>query len=147
MIFLFRFILIITTFSVQILHSQDKYVINSSGDITLSDEFTVLSNVGEPITSVSDHVENGFLLKNSLDKLYKEDFLVIYPNPSSEGFFIEVGLSSEIIIYSELGQLVYSESLEKGLNYISLLTFSKGLYFIQLHNNQLSIKGYKLLKM
>jgi hypothetical protein len=131
--------------SYNVLCAQQVYVYNSAGSSSVSSDFIVVSSFSEPITSISSKVENGFLFKNRHFP-YKEDHFAIYPNPSSDFIFIEVGLNTDLIIYNSIGQIVLNKRLSIGLNQVYVTDFANGIYYLMLLNEELSIKGHKILK-
>jgi hypothetical protein len=105
---------IILFLSYNVLCAQQVYVYNTAGSSSVSSDFIVVSSFSEPITSISSKVENGFLFKNRHFP-YKEDHFAIYPNPSSDFIFIELGLNTDLIIYNSIGQIVLNKRLSIGV--------------------------------
>ena len=72
----------------------------------------------------------------------------IFPNPNN-GFFKMKGLESEhakqLNIYNTLGQLVLTER-EPDLDNINISAFQPGIYFVNIHLENTSIKGLRLVK-
>ena len=80
---------------------------------------------------------------NTVNDLYKDDEINIYPNPANDYIQIETHLEfNSIIITDVTGKIVKSLKYTKQIN-ISELT--KGLYFIQLFNNK-ETTTHKFLK-
>jgi hypothetical protein len=125
---------------------QQVFVFNSSGGTTHNLDFSIVSSVGEPVTSVGLNIENGFLSNKKHIPIFEDVHFSIYPNPANEFILIEIGLNSELLIYNSIGQLVYTKQLLVGLNKLSVLDFADGLYYLMLSNEKLNVKGYKLLK-
>jgi hypothetical protein len=128
-----------------ICYGQNIFVYNTAGASSTSSDFTTVSSLSEPVTSFGSHIEHGFLMKKR-NNPFKEDHFAIYPNPSSDVLFIEIGLITDLIIYNSIGQLVFSMRLSSGLNKIMVDNFSNGIYYLMLQSEQLSIKGYKVIK-
>jgi hypothetical protein len=72
-----------------------------------------------------------------------DDILIsVFPNPTHGIFAIETfDLDIDIKIYNPLGLIIYSELLNKGINHLSLSSFSDGLYLIEI-NDKFIIKDY-----
>lgn len=138
--------LLISFFHYNALCGQQVFVFNSTGGSTINAEFSIVSSVGEPITSVGQNIENGFLSSKKHATVFEDAHFLIYPNPANEFVLIEIGLNSELLIYNSIGQLVFTKSLVLGLNKLSVVDFADGVYFLMLSNEKLNIKGYKLLK-
>ena len=129
--------------------AQQVYVYNTAGSSSKSSDFITVSSFSEPVTSIGNTIEHGFLFKkkSTLDLApFKEDHFLIYPNPSSDILFIEVGLNTNLVIYNSIGQIILNKRLSSGLNQIFVTDFADGIYYLMLSNEQLSVKGYKILK-
>jgi hypothetical protein len=127
------------------LSAQQVYVYNAAGSSSKSSDFITVSSFSEPVTSIGSTIEHGFLFKNRHFP-FKEDHFAIYPNPSSDFLFIEVGLNTSLIIYNSIGQIILNKRLSSGLNQIFVTDFADGIYYLMLNNEQLSVKGHKILK-
>jgi hypothetical protein len=66
----------------------------------------------------------------------------LYPNPNNGAFNIEVEQEVIVTVMNNLGQVVYTGSLQKGINQLSLDNQAAGLYFVtlQLGNESKTIK-------
>jgi len=65
--------------------------------------------------------------------------LELFPNPSSTGFFMVNGISTDLNLVKMFdlnGKLVYSELLAAGNTTISTTGFNKGLYFVSIEGKQ-----------
>ena len=141
--FLFGSIFIIFSFN---LYSQE-HVINRAGHYTSNLDFEIISNFGETISKETDKIKSGFLNISRFEKVYKEDYFTTFPNPFIDGFFIELGSDSDLVVYSSIGRLVYSSKIKSGLGYIDMKQFSNGIYFIHLSVPDKQNVGFKLLKI
>jgi len=67
------------------------------------------------------------------NKEYNENNgLKIYPNPTSDFFYIESKGKSQVIIFGILGDLVYNEKLLNSKQGISISNLNNGIYFVQI---------------
>ncbi|MEZ4923190.1 MAG: T9SS type A sorting domain-containing protein [Crocinitomicaceae bacterium] len=66
-----------------------------------------------------------------------ETFPIVYPNPASDHFIVEVGHSTNLIIYNIAGKMVLEKNLIAGANYIHLSKFYPGLYFYSIGEQSL----------
>lgn len=58
--------------------------------------------------------------------------ILIYPNPTSSDFFIDVNENTEVVITDVLGKDIYKHNLDAGINRISLSNYNSSVYFIKL---------------
>ncbi|MBS1636260.1 MAG: PKD domain-containing protein [Bacteroidetes bacterium] len=71
--------------------------------------------------------------------------LRVYPNPNTGEFTVTMGNTEmTMYVYNAVGQLVVSEKLTKKETHVNLSSFSKGVYYVQLFNND-SRKTVKLI--
>jgi hypothetical protein len=84
----------------------------------------------------------------------QEDYISIYPNPNTGTFKLDIFGSkpndqSVLIVYDQLGQIVYSDSfnLKKGMNTValSLDEVSAGLYYLEIKNENHNFKSVKFI--
>lgn len=70
----------------------------------------------------------------------------VYPNPASSEFIVEAELSGQvdIMLYNDIGNLVYSEKIAAGKNYITP-NVKPGIYFYQIMQNSQTIHSGKIL--
>jgi len=68
---------------------------------------------------------------------------IIYPNPSTGRFTLELNEESDVILYNMLGQNVMSLKNVSGQQQLSLADKPKGLYFVQIKNST----GLETLKL
>ncbi len=71
--------------------------------------------------------------------------VVIYPNPTSNVFFVEISNETPVSILNSVGQVVYECILPPGTNQLNLNQHAKGIYFIQLKIDN-NFKTLKLIK-
>ncbi len=65
------------------------------------------------------------------ETLEENNFIHVYPNPSSGIFNLDVYSEANIIITNVLGAMVYSDRFEAGKQLINLQDKSKGVYFMK----------------
>jgi uncharacterized repeat protein (TIGR03803 family) len=70
---------------------------------------------------------------------------LIYPNPNSGQFVIDVPASVDLTVLNALGQVVIKQQLDPGKNEIDLHENVKGIYFVQLKQDN-HIKTIKVVK-
>lgn len=67
------------------------------------------------------------------DKTSQEkNFITMYPNPTNDMLYIEIGDNSFIEIYAISGEKIYSKAYADG---IDMSFFPKGLYIVEIRNN------------
>jgi hypothetical protein len=100
-------------------------------------------------TGNSDSTYNGFVqcqVPSSVNEIYSQGDIMIYPNPTQDGFSLELGKNipekeiQEISIYNLKGELIYkSKNFQQ---FIPVKNLSKGTYVvkIQFPKNQLTKK-------
>jgi len=67
----------------------------------------------------------------------------IYPNPSNSDFTIEVNFPMNLIIYNNLGQIVYSEKIINNTK-INKSEIGSGIFIVEISDNN-SVEKYKLI--
>ena len=85
---------------------------------------------------------NGLII-NNYDKLF-----IIYPNPSSGKFVVELNEAipnTEMILYNSIGQMVYKSNLSEKINTINVNELQKGIYQIVISQNKYRIKSAVML--
>lgn len=80
-----------------------------------------------------------------LENITKENSIKVFPNPNNGSFNIEINIPGEFNIefFNTLGQVVYKENLNYGLNKINLEVKS-GVYYYTILNNKTIVKQNKL---
>lgn len=92
------------------------------------------------------------LLKNETAINPKEPGLelkkfTVYPNPSSNTFFIESEISGSVQVYSSLGKLIFKKDVQRGARAeIKLNAAPKGIYIFKLITPAGTSISRKLLK-
>jgi hypothetical protein len=83
------------------------------------------------------------IVRGQINQLIPKDMLKIYPNPTSNEFFISNSINSigTIRIFDFKGSEVFRTQSEESIIKISTVEFEKGLYIIQTENNE----QYKLI--
>jgi len=76
-------------------------------------------------------------IENSNNNLKQN--IKVYPNPTIDFLNIETTQSGELIIYSQMGKIVYKEYLNTGNNRIDVGEFSQGVYFGVYNNSKFKI--------
>lgn len=134
--------------SISVARAQENtFVFNSSGTESNFEDFKFISSFAEPITSIGDNVENGFLALKEYTSDVPEIEFSLFPNPASNELNIVVGASSNLLIHNNLGQIVVERNLNNYGNVIDVSHLSTGVYFITIVNPFLSVKGYKIVKL
>lgn len=60
----------------------------------------------------------------------------IYPNPSSGGFNLQLYAQSKIVITNTIGEIVFQQEMNTGVNYINLQDHPSGIYYISILENE-----------
>jgi hypothetical protein len=81
---------------------------------------------------------------------FKEKYLVVYPNPVQDMLTVGINVQDEKIkqldILDEQGKLVLSEQVNSSSTQLSVKHLPKGLYFVQVTNQNGDVKTEKFLK-
>lgn len=125
------------------------YTFSNGGSVvtpTATANYTVIG-VGSngcvsPIPAVSSVTVNTCLGVNELVNTLN---VIVYPNPSNGLFFVDLQASTKVIVTNSLGQIVFNELLNEGLQNIDIKNQSTGIYFVKLiqNNKQLTVKLIK----
>ena len=77
----------------------------------------------------------------NVEEVTEQKVTVLYPNPTTGSFTIELVEESNISIYNMLGQQIMQLGKVSGLQHFDMGNAPKGLYFIQIQNgNQTEVK-------
>ena len=58
----------------------------------------------------------------------------LYPNPTSQGFYLYTLLEGRYEVYNSLGQLVYSGNTDQVKTYIETINWNDGIYILKMSN-------------
>lgn len=58
---------------------------------------------------------------------------IVFPNPSSGEFSLEVKKATQFSIYNTLGQVILRDFIEEGINKINICQEAKGVYYMELN--------------
>ena len=61
--------------------------------------------------------------------------IAIYPNPNNGLFTIELNETSQVIITSVLGNVLFKSTLDAGKQTLEIKNYANGIYFVQLNQN------------
>jgi len=70
---------------------------------------------------------------------------IVYPNPATDVFFIELKATSKVTVTNSLGQIIIEQSMNAGKQSISLQNYAKGIYFVSVLQNE-KTQTIKLVK-
>ncbi len=136
------------------IETKAKMVIAAPGTGTIDDDVLLYVNV-KPGTS---EVQSGRLELDCGVRIWYDLFMQgipatsaqsignrkadvkVYPNPASEKVFISVHEPTRISVYSITGDLVKSEMIHSGNDYIDVSDLSKGVYFIKSPGNKAFVR-------
>ena len=67
--------------------------------------------------------------------------ITIFPNPSNDVVYLsnEVGIINQVMMYGNMGALIYTNNNPKGQSSIDVSSFAKGLYFVKIHLSDMII--------
>ncbi|MFT5602786.1 MAG: PKD repeat protein [Flavobacteriales bacterium] len=75
----------------------------------------------------------------SVDEVDNENYLIVFPNPSSGSFKIKLEdtdlVNRQINIYNSLGVIVKDIELQKNTNEVEISNLTKGIYFVSMRTN------------
>ncbi len=59
----------------------------------------------------------------------------VYPNPVNNTMYVETEISIRLKLVDQLGQLLFEERFEKGKHNLDMTPFDKGIYFLEVFDN------------
>lgn len=146
---IFFFIINVSLLSAQeVISSFGLSASNSIGsmDATIGEVIIATQSDGNIQVTQGFHQTNLTVLAvDDFDKAFKVN---IYPNPSSDIFYLEIADPTDIHykIFSINGQLLLENNLEFRSNQIKIDQVKKGIYFLGIYRNNQQIKTYKIIK-
>lgn len=72
--------------------------------------------------------------------------LSVYPNPSSDVFFIESNANGTVVVNDLLGKTIQSQKIISGTSQLDLSHVSNGIYLLKITNDKNESKTMKLIK-
>jgi hypothetical protein len=73
----------------------------------------------------------------SIEELSKEESAVIFPNPAREQITIQSeNIIDEVVIYNNMGQLVYSGEFDNDQITVNTSSFITGMYIVQVRSGK-----------
>lgn len=72
--------------------------------------------------------------------------LSVYPNPSSDVFFIESNANGTVVVNDLLGKTIQSQKIISGTSQLNLSHVSNGIYLLKITNDKNESKTMKLIK-
>jgi hypothetical protein len=139
--------------SAGVLDNMGQYISNFSNNTT--DHYPIYGRFlinrikySAPIDSIpsdtlpTDTVPTDTVPNTSIKTINNPTFS-IYPNPNNGAFFIEchqIINQSNIEIYNNLGQQVFSKPIENKIEEIKLSKLTSGIYFVKINSNYFKIR-------
>ncbi len=143
-------------FFIQVLLLNAQEVISSYGLSSSNANGSIDATLGEVVISTQNdgtiQLTQGFhqtklavLAVDNLDSNFK---ISIYPNPSSNVFYLDLVDPTDIHykIFSINGRLLLENDLKFSSNQINLDQIKNGIYFLGIYKNNKPIKTYKIIK-
>jgi uncharacterized protein affecting Mg2+/Co2+ transport len=81
-----------------------------------------------------------------ITKLESKIEIAVYPNPSSDVFFIESKASGTITVNDLLGKTIQTQKINSGTSQLDLSKASNGIYLLKITNENNESKTVKLIK-
>jgi Secretion system C-terminal sorting domain/SprB repeat len=72
--------------------------------------------------------------------------LTVYPNPSSDVFFINSDSSGSFVVYDLIGKIIKTETIDLGITKLDLGNYPTGVYLMKVTNENNETKTLKLVK-
>ena len=79
---------------------------------------------------------------NSVNKLQKENFISIFPNPNNGSFMLKIKDNlkpTTISIYNPLGKIIYNKTVIREENKINITGQPNGIYFVLVENDTMKV--------
>lgn len=112
-------------------HHRFLWLYDKSRENQAGSDCAWIDDITFPRASIVNAVEESVTKKNN----------VLYPNPSTGHFTLELEEESQVNIYNVLGQIVMTMNNVDGTQHIDLGNAPKGLYFVQIESgNSIDIK-------
>ena len=132
-------------------------VVSTGGGQSESNEYQLSWTIGEPVistfTATGNILTQGFhqtkLIVTPISSLVQDLKIKVYPNPTTQKVFIDVGLQQNFHyeLYNAGGELLKKNTLELAINEINTEAFANGTYYIKIHDKHSLIRTYKLVKL
>ena len=72
--------------------------------------------------------------------------LSVYPNPSSEVFYINSDSRGSFVVYNLIGKIIKTETIDLGITKLDLANYPSGIYLMKVTNDSNQTKTMKLIK-
>jgi len=110
--------------------TTSSLVVNPTSNAT----YTVVGKQGDcEGTAAAQIVVNACL---GLDKIRQHAYGMVFPNPASNQFFIELPAPADIVITDAVGKVILMSTYNQGQTTMSCDTWPQGIYFIQIKGGQ-----------
>lgn len=80
-----------------------------------------------------------------INELTKDNSITVSPNPNHGIFSVDVKQETEIVLYNNLGALVFNKKVKAGKSEIDIRNFANGMYYLRVVSNNIS-RVVKLVK-
>jgi len=86
--------------------------------------------------------------ETSASEIEDNNLVTYYPNPTDGHLCVKLTsqIETTVSIYSVSGKLIYTEQLNKSINYLNLTNYKKGIYLIQIQNSDVLSVGKIVIK-
>jgi len=139
----------------------NQELISSGGNSFNNSNYQLDWSIGESVTetcNTGDYLLTQGFHQNTLDvtiieNLASEINLTVYPNPANdfilisfndEKFYLKQGVILTLI--DSEGKILQKKRISNNIEQFSFSTYAKGIYFINISNENRIIKSYKIIK-
>ena len=138
---------------------NDLQVISTAGETFSNDDIIVSWTLGEPIISTFENddiiltqgFEQGTYSVTAIKTLPTENFdIEIFPNPTSEEFFVKCknldAKNIDVKLFDLSGNLVYANTFNSQVLKINVTSLKAAEYILNIYYNQSNTHSYKVIK-
>lgn len=154
-------IILVLLISIWSISSYSQTSINSSGGNVSNQNGSFSFSVGQLVYTTNKN-ENGSVTQGiqqpfehqilSDNEFFKKDFKILtYPNPTSDNLIVSIlndftNNKIEYSLFDIQGKQLMKGKIESDLTVIKIKNLSKGIYFLKVSEQNLSIKTVKIIK-
>lgn len=127
-------------------------VSSASGSLSYSVGQVAYTYITTTTGSLSEGVQHVFeIFELNVDNIEKDLVQVtVYPNPTNGALNVQIENVGHddyvVVILDNTGKEVYACSLNKGVKSISIEKLEAGIYFMNIHNNNIPVRVFKIIK-
>ncbi len=112
------------------------FACNNEGNEYTHFRLNISENRGADILQLSEWQLLGLQIQSNNTKTIKANLLAkIYPNPVVDYLYVDMVENGYLQIYNLSGQIIHTQSVEKGVSTIAVSDYNKGIYFVRIKSD------------